>query len=328
MNKNIKVVRETDYQVTLPCSQDDFTDFVKSLLGKAQTIENNFDKSFEINQGDIVSLYHLIEQRIHQQNRANLVSFTAIIHWSDDSSIQLNDIDSLATYNEIRNVVPGSLHLSFTYLIIFQQSKTPEKQEIYISFDVARGIYYAIKNTARSWGSDIDSLLTNSITEIIKKSTKPEEFQIKWIPTDKDTIRNIVITIIFIGIAFLFFLYTNNIGSIATSSMASGSSLEDISKNLNILSKFVVSSKIYVSTLTAILFSFLCLFFIDDMVSGAHDRYSYSLRFIIFNKTAESYKDGIIKRYKKDAKKAILNFVYAISLGVAANILFSAIFIW
>lgn len=54
--------------VTLPFNQDQFRDFVISLLGRPQTIEKRAYGKFEVNLRDLQSFHYLIDQRLTQQN--------------------------------------------------------------------------------------------------------------------------------------------------------------------------------------------------------------------------------------------------------------------
>lgn len=125
-------VRE-QYSVILPCTQEDFGNFVSGLLGQSQTIERIFRGTFEIGRQEIENTYHLLDQRICQQNEATLVQFTAKVVYHDASSILLNSLDDFLRYVEVRPLVSTSLHLSWTYLIRFRDKRFPEKQQIEMS---------------------------------------------------------------------------------------------------------------------------------------------------------------------------------------------------
>jgi len=88
--------------VTLPFDQEQFRDFVISLLGKPQTIEKRIYGRFEVNLQDIQKFHKLINQRLTQQNQALLSQFSVKIYYSDSSSITLNSYEDLVTYNEVR----------------------------------------------------------------------------------------------------------------------------------------------------------------------------------------------------------------------------------
>ncbi|WP_298871209.1 hypothetical protein [uncultured Bradyrhizobium sp.] len=173
--------------VLLPCEPDQFRDFIAGLLGKPQVIERMIRGPFNLGRNEIENLYYLIEQRISSQNDATLIQFTARIVFDDESSVLLNSFADFTTYKEVRPLISVSVHLSWTYLIKFRNKPIPEKQQIDVScnadysrgqvsfdfFDPARivfspirqtrhrgNIYLRISHTDRTWGTDIEALLT------------------------------------------------------------------------------------------------------------------------------------------------------------------------
>lgn len=157
--------------VVLPCPPDQFRDFIAGLLGRAQTIESVVDGPFEVDKHSVENLFHLIQQRIGSQNEATLVQFTSRVIYNDNSSVLLNSLESFLTYNEVKPLISVGLHLSWTYLIKFQNKPFPEKQGIVISFDTtgrsmsfqgvgalqlvyrdASPVKLRIEHTDRTWG--------------------------------------------------------------------------------------------------------------------------------------------------------------------------------
>src|SRR5215208_6114160 len=86
--------------VMLPYDEAQFKDFIKSLLGSPQTVGKTIRGIFEIEMNDIRNLYQLILQRVTQQNDGILAQFKAKIVFSDNSSVEINNIEELLTYNE------------------------------------------------------------------------------------------------------------------------------------------------------------------------------------------------------------------------------------
>nr|WP_154928900.1 hypothetical protein [Pantoea agglomerans] len=170
-----------NYSVVLPCEPQVFGDFISSILGKPQTINKAVFGYFTIDSNDITNIHNLIQQRIHQQNEATLIQFTANIFFSDKSSVLINSIDAYENYNEIKKVSCISIELSWVYLIQFKGKESPEKQEINISIGGGNYLrspfsssFYSrhlnaiddvitinIRHTERTWGVDMESLLTN-----------------------------------------------------------------------------------------------------------------------------------------------------------------------
>ena len=191
---------ESKFTVALPCDPREFNAFISSLLGKPQTISKAYTGSFEIRHKDIENTFNLISQRMNQQNQAHLIQFTIRMVYDDNSTVLLNNIDDFRTYSEIRPLVVTQAHLSWSYLVKFVDRSHPEKQEIDISFstDEEEGvavfdtddspiipftrflrlghISFRIKHTARTWGADIESLLSGHIKHILLPEDKVRSF--------------------------------------------------------------------------------------------------------------------------------------------------------
>jgi hypothetical protein len=180
------------HAVMLPCTPDQFSNFIGGLLGKPQTITQNFRGSFEIAAHDLVNIHQLLNQRITQQNGGDLLQFTARIIFHDNSSVLINDYEDLLSYNEIRPVVAKQIHLSWMYLIRFNNREFPEKQTIDLSFLSENGsvifdetasaatymrggsIGFRIQHTARTWGADIQALLDNHLQGVLTHESTPK----------------------------------------------------------------------------------------------------------------------------------------------------------
>jgi hypothetical protein len=187
---NRKLVGQ-EYSVVLPVPSDEFRDFVSGLLGKPQTISRVFGDPFEIRKEDIENTFHLVDQRVRQQNDASLVQFTIRISYDDGSTVLLNGLEDFSHYREIKPLVSVAVVLSGIYLIRFPEKKVPEKQEIelYASSDSPTGprvihvendvhliqgraltgeIGIRIAHTARTWGADIEALLVGHVNTLLQ----------------------------------------------------------------------------------------------------------------------------------------------------------------
>src|SRR6266542_3631248 len=175
------------YTVVLPVPPDTFRQFVSGLLGKPQTITKVFRDCFEVRTQDIENTFHLVDQRVRQQNEASLIQFIVRITYDDGSSVLLNTLEDFLHYKEIHPLVSTGVVLSWTYLIRFPEKTVPEKQEIEVTMlaDPRQGearvlhleelrffppsLYFGgqidirIAHTARTWGADIEALLTGHI---------------------------------------------------------------------------------------------------------------------------------------------------------------------
>jgi hypothetical protein len=176
--------------VVLPYTKDEFKDFIRSLLGSPQAISKSLRGGFEIGVSDLRNLHQLISQRLRQQNEAALVGFLARIQFDDRSSVELSSIEEVLTYNEVRAVVSTAVHIRWDWLVKFQDKHTPEKQRIDVSFVSSDGdspdeevvfeigpalrsirqgrITFRIEHTARTWGADIEALLTGHLETLLR----------------------------------------------------------------------------------------------------------------------------------------------------------------
>jgi hypothetical protein len=195
-NHLIQSGKDGNYTVVLPCSQQHFKEFVSGLLGKPQTIERRFFGWYEISKNDLINIYHLVDQRVFQQNGGTLLQFSVKIVYQDQSSVLINSLQDFEVYAEIRPLISVSAHLSWTYLIQFQDKQYPEKQQIELSYitglsemdlrnfeidseeDVIGSLpskssengefRLRINHTARSWGVDIEALISAHIRTLRK----------------------------------------------------------------------------------------------------------------------------------------------------------------
>ncbi|MCK9423699.1 MAG: hypothetical protein M0Q38_13985 [Bacteroidales bacterium] len=180
--------------LTLPFDEDQFRDFITGLLGKPQTITKRISGDFEIHLKDLQNFHDLLTQRIIQQNNGKLVQLKTKIYYSDDSSVLLSSYEELLTYNEVKPVISVAVRMTWIYLIQFADKRVPEKQEIELmivstsqrniiededipfAFSDDGEFRISIQHTARSWGSDIEGLLTNQINSLIKQKSRIKEF--------------------------------------------------------------------------------------------------------------------------------------------------------
>ncbi len=195
----VTATTETGF-LTLPFSEDQFRDFVRSLLGSPQAITRRVRGSFEACPDDFRNLHHLLIQRLSQQNRGTLVQFWARLGFSDDSAVELNAIEELLSYNEVRPIVTMSVNLKWVFLVKFEDKQAPERQTIQVSFyssgdrsvfiddeespDYYRlmplrpegVIHFRIEHTARTWGADLEALLSNHLEGLVKTETPLRKF--------------------------------------------------------------------------------------------------------------------------------------------------------
>ncbi len=190
-----------DMQVFLPCDASTFGEFIKKLLGRPQTIERGLPGPFVVSREKLSDVFHLVAQRIEQQNESTLIQFTIQIMYHDGSSVLLDSLDTYQQYNEVRPLVSVGVILSWRYLVKFRNREVFEKQEIDLAFRTGQqssyfaedsvlltlagrfassggyGISMRISHTDRTWGADIESLLSGFAQTLIVQPSRTR----KWI---------------------------------------------------------------------------------------------------------------------------------------------------
>ncbi|KFZ38423.1 hypothetical protein HR45_02965 [Shewanella mangrovi] len=175
--------------VQVPIKKKDFGDFITNLLGQPEKIRDSKSGTYEINFEWLIHIHHLLDQRINQQNYAELVDFSAVFKFESGTERKITTIGGFLNFNEAKMVCTKSVEITWTYLVNFPNKAAPEKQEITLELitelaevvtvgrsSVIRNaisgkgiISYVISHTERTWGDDIQGLLSNEIENVIDK---------------------------------------------------------------------------------------------------------------------------------------------------------------
>ncbi|WP_028313723.1 hypothetical protein [Desulfatibacillum aliphaticivorans] len=338
-----------DFNVVLPCSPDNFVSFISSLLGKPQSIEKVIHGTFSINAHDIEDLYHTVDQRIQQQNQAKLVQFSVKIVYNDDSSIMLNSLTDFLHYREMRPLVSTSVHLTWIYLIQFQDKKHPEKQQIDLTIVADKGtavlneslydpiaypifmwrsksfIMFRIDHTARTWAVDIESLLSGQIENMVT-----EEEGLRKIISDNNVKFGLGVAIIFLVIVFIgaYFSTNNFINQHLEHASSQFELLKGASNDVGYRIDFLVDLIIKGTTQrfhfivgSFILLSIIASFFVFAFTASLADNRPAS--FVLLSKKSEEAKEKYLKKRNKEWYVLIGTALLSIFLGIMANILFA-----
>jgi hypothetical protein len=166
---------------------------------------------------DVENFFLLVQQRVSEQNNGQLIQFTVLIRFDNGTSVELQSLEQLHAYSEIRPVVSVGVGLTWVYLVSFRELSVPERQQIEVEistdaefsasprllrmslkeYQAARSagiLTYRISHTARTWGADIENLLRTHIENIVIKETGLRQFVRKW-----DKVTRGVIAIAFLG---------------------------------------------------------------------------------------------------------------------------------
>lgn len=340
--KDVTRIEHREGHVILPYSEKDFHKFLKGLLGKPESIKKDFRGVFYLSVDDIVSLFHLVDQRINQQNEATLVDFSTTINYDDGSSVTLSGIDSLQTYNEIKPVISSSTVLIWNYLVLFRDKKVAEKQEIQVVFDSGyendefyirrrfqpRGnkIEVSIFHTARTWGADIESLLTNYLNKLLITESKLERFLLRY----NDFIGVIVGTLLFLSSLIVSYWTTwtfarTNVDKIQKSLLGDQSASSKIDFIADLLASGAWGQH-YFHILTFLIIILIVAIFVGAFVSASIPPRKSS--HVLLSQKASELRDKELKWRRKNWIKFAISLIVSILCSVAGNWIFVLIRYW
>ncbi|MDO9270620.1 MAG: hypothetical protein Q7T96_16065 [Methylobacter sp.] len=337
--------KNQNFTVMLPCEPSQFGAFVSSLLGRPQTIYKPISGPFEINKDDIQNIHQLIEQRLHQQNDASLIQFTAKIFYDDNSSVLLNTVNDLIHYNEVKPLLSVGVRLSWTYLIKFRNKDVPEKQEITIYFgsetkhhirsfralefdDSAyfgrSGIMLEIKHTDRTWGEDIISLLSGNLKNLKIKVSATRNF----VYENSSTIGFLSGLLMFlIGISGAIFsinaYYRELTFKFKKISELQSHANDMLSAKINFMLDLSTNGDSFKFTLAII--ALICVFLIVSIIFGVFIGEKADSRpksFILLSKLAEKDKSENKNKPNRDWSMFILSLLGGVFSGIVANFIF------
>lgn len=336
--------------LSIPCESEKFAEFISGLMGKPQEISRKFIGTLCLKLQDVENFYHLIEQRVQEQQKANLIQFHVAINYTDGSSVKLGSLQKLKEYSEVRPLICRGVSLSWIYLVWFPNKENPERQAIDIDIKVGSNsrftviehnsdlfgsefmnisssrtgiIMIRINHTARSWGSDIENLLSGHIENfMVDQEGKSRKFFRDY------SVYILLISFfsscsIFISAAYAIFYYWslyisheydrisainddkifNKIDFIAN---AIGSGQNSI---IAILSPFYVIVSLIVSISIAI------------SIKGRASRSKPS--FILLSRASENKMEEIMEGYNKSWTTFLMAFIGNITTGIVGNIVYT-----
>ncbi|QLY78058.1 hypothetical protein [Clostridium intestinale] len=325
--------------VRLPYKDNEFKEFITSLLGEPQSIDGIISGKFNITVSDVDKLHQFISQRIQTQNKGRLIQFVAKVAYNDKSMITLNSLNDFLTYNEIKPLVPTALHITWTYLIKFPEKEYPEKQRISVSFisgkfyrkmfdidfftsAIRSGVVeYKIQHTSRSWGVDIENLLTNRINSIIEKPKKLHEILSK----KKTLISFSFSSIICIGV---FYTLAKKVSFYRRTELSNvNADMERLMDNLNAKLDYVMeyiasgsvnryNSILIIAGIVSIITSVVLAFWLQECLDIGEQSH------ILLTDESKKDKEKDDKAEKNNWRKLILTIVSSILTGIAGSFIY------
>jgi hypothetical protein len=341
---------EQRYAVMLPCRPEDFGEFVSSLLGKPQTIDRWLPGVFEISRQDIINAYHLVDQRIHQQNDATLIQFNIRILYDDKSSVLLNSLHDFLHYTEVRPISSVGATLSWSYLVKFRNKRVPERQDIDLSFRTTYdssedfyveqhpifrigpsphdAIFLRIRHTERTWGVDLESLLSGHVETLLKPPSKAGLFIYRYSGTI-----GFLSGCLFLASSILGVLKTSSsfvnayIARVAAIGQTSQSPPEVLAAKIDFLIEMISTGAWSRFTFASILFLVLSGVFAILFGTWIGAKASNTPRsFVLLSKAAEETRKAVLNKRRRDWFLFAVSILASIVAGVISNFIFSTYF--
>jgi hypothetical protein len=343
-----KSIDEGETNLVLPIKRTDLGEFISSLLGQQQTIEREVELAFEIDHQWLVNLHELIQQRIYQQANANLVNFKSVIYFDNGLKRSLTTAESFLSYAESKKNIPIGIKILWTYLIQFPKSKYPEKQQISFSAQIHNSntgeqaqlskekedlslfsslvfsdsqrpkIHLQIDHTERTWGDDLESIISNEIDGVVRTSKVKNYFY---------NISRLVLAM-FIAIGGVVYSLTyrldnyvdlvrQELNNYQKYKNAIQDNLEHIAAKTDVLIKL---EELRIERSSDFGSFFLLMFgslFMATLVLFFTKKNMHS--FLLLSKEAYKNKDIILKKERKSTYVFILSFVASVTVSILAN---------
>jgi hypothetical protein len=355
LNKPSSGSPSPNYGVILPCSDEEFGEFISSLLGKPQTIEKVIGGTFAIDDQNIANVCHIVHQRISQQNEAKLIQFTVTIVYDDNSTHLINSLEDFLHYTEVKPLVSVAVHLSWSYLVRFHTKNALEKQTIEMSvlagdsslpqaliedgilirarqnWGLRSSVLLRISHTERTWGVDMESLLTGHVRGWMHKPDRVRAY----ISAKSDDIGLIFAILFFLcalgGVFFAGSQLVTHYAAVAKSfSTTLGVNVNDPAR---ILSKIDFLTDVIVTGVwPRFIFnsvSFLCLALLAAIlfgvfISGKAENHPRS--FILLSAESKSHRTRTLETVQQRWRRFFYSIIVGTATGIVGNLLFARFF--
>jgi hypothetical protein len=307
------------------------------LLGKPQELGGMRHGNFRVDKAEAMQLHHLITQRLAQQHGTRPLQFTARIGFDNGTSVLLNSIEDFQTFHEVRAVRSERLLLTWTFLLSFPGSPTPEKQEVEFGYVAeyypglhynARSLkregsgllHYRIRHTARTWGSDIESLLSHYMDTLLKPESKIREVLRENSAAVGFCVGVALFAFLMGGLGFVNSRLLDQQNSIILPALGDAISLP---AKLDHIIKFLSEER---DPLRAVYSSlYMIVSALGSIATGVGigvmaDTYPPSD--VILTKRAEEERDRRLRKYERSFHRLLLSTAAAFILGLAVNVVY------
>jgi hypothetical protein len=344
-NKDLPQIGLDSGQIAIMCPADRLGDFIIGLLGKPQTIERTIRGDFMIGRDDLLGINSLIEKRVHDQAEAQLVQFVATIHYSDGLSVEICSVEEFSQYAEVQAHITEGVSLTWIYIIKFRGKPTPEKQQIEVTFiskyrkrnvssedmrtialdaddDRLPGVIIRITHTMRSWGMDLESLISGHVRVFLNEKKRGiPRYMAMWAGIlGFVTFVGVFSICIMVGIRLLRFATRAYTSEGIPPSAATDVMLKHIAHKIDILYSFSSGGGgITLSLIAFVYIVMMCIFSIMAGVSVGTDSASRYPSCIVFTQRDERHRSELLAAYAARWQVTAVGFVISVIGGVVAN---------
>ena len=211
MHKNI--MKDDNNQLALTIKENDLANIILNFLGKKETlIYEQEDINFKLYRNDIEQFYYLLNTKIEKESYSNITHFSVTFFYNDNTKREINEIETLNSFLETRDVIPKKIILSWNIILNFPNTQRIENQEVRVEFNIlekTNSILISIKHTNPVWGTEVLNLFKEHSKSLIDKESQVLVFSKQVIQLFR--LENILSTILLLFLPIMLsILYNEN----------------------------------------------------------------------------------------------------------------------
>jgi len=278
---------------------------------------------FDIDCDDVENFFHLIDQRVNEQQTCLIDKFEVSIFFNNGTSTQLNGIEEFRSYAQVKNIAATVISFHWTLLLEFPNAMAHEKQEIDIvlrasdipqetidietthdsmrmsgdKFQIKFGpekssygiVTYSINHTRISWGLDIENVIQSHISKILVKASRSDK-ALKHISGPLNLFTTVFVGLYIVNILIELFFYF-------LLSSEDASTQKDL---IEIASLSLVNGDIAKYIVVSLTMAVVVFVMFSALVSHAFNNFlKPKPSFITLSKFDEKRRSAKLKKYKK-----------------------------
>jgi hypothetical protein len=262
-------------------------------------------------------------------------------------------LEEFEQYAEIRTIIPIAINLSWIYLIRFVGEHLPERQQIELEFRThnRKGFSYPIwmddmddmdaidsplnrvhsgviklriSHTRRSWGTDIENLLSNHLRGLVRKSAVGIQGSFARNRKLLQNLCAVSLALLMAGAGLRLYHFIVNAQYASYNAIPHGTDQwQNIIAKVDFVAGNIMGYNIILSLGSAMYFgvSLALLFSIPEFVQKHLPNREPS--FILLTRSSIEEKERTMARYRRQWQKYLFGFAINIGAGVIGNIIFA-----